>query len=343
MASGPILIVDDEPTNLDLMRQVLSSAYELVFAINGEQAIAAAPKHRPSLILLDIQLPDRDGYSVCRELKSDARTSDIPVIFFTGLTDSGHEEQGFAVGAVDYIGKPISPAVARARVRTHLALVKASRLEQSYRDSILMLGQAGHFNDTDTGVHIWRMAAYSRVLALGAGWSEADANLLELAAPMHDTGKIGIPSNILRKPGPLDAQEWEVMRTHSQIGHDILSRSQAPAFQLAAEVSLRHHERWDGSGYPGGLKGTDIPQSARIVALADVFDALSMKRPYKESWPIEKIRPHIVANAGSHFDPELVSVFEQVLPKLLAVQEHWRVAEDGMSRSPEYEVSTSTW
>jgi len=328
MATGPILIVDDEPNNLAAMRQVLSGTHKLVFAINGEQTIAAALKHQPSLILLDIQLPDRDGYSVCRELKSDERTSDIPVIFVTSFADAGHEECGFAAGAVDYITKPISPAVVLARVHTHLALVQTTRLEQSYREAILMLGQAGHFNDTDTGVHIWRMAAYSHTLALGVGWSEADAEQLELAAPMHDTGKIGIPSHILRKPGPLDTIEWEVMRTHPQVGYDILNRSQAPVFQLAAEVSLRHHEKWDGSGYPSALKRTDIPQSARIVALADVFDALSMKRPYKDPWPIERISQHILDNAGSHFDPELVPVFERVLPQLLTVREHWHDAED---------------
>ncbi len=323
MATGPILIVDDEPNNLAAMRQVLSGLHKLVFAINGEQTIAAALKHQPSLILLDIQMPDRDGYSVCRELKSDERTSDIPVIFVTGLADVGHEEQGFSAGAVDYITKPISPAVVLARVRTHLALVKTTRLEQSYRDAILMLGQAGHFNDTDTGVHIWRMAAYARTLALGVGWSEADAEQLELAAPMHDTGKIGVSSHILRKPGPLDAQEWETMRTHPQIGYDILIRSHAPVFQLAAEISLRHHEKWDGSGYPGGLKGQDIPQSARIVALADVFDALSMKRPYKEPWAIEKIMEYIQASAGAHFDPKIVGVFSSLLPEILDIQGRW--------------------
>lgn len=327
MTTGPILIADDEPINLAAMRQVLSNSYPLVFASNGAQTVADAIKHRPALILLDIQMPDRDGYSVCRELKSDQRTSDIPVIFVTGLADAGHEAQGFAAGAVDYIVKPISAAVVRARVATHLALVKTTCLEQSYRDAILMLGEAGHYYDTDTGVHIWRMAAYSRALARSAGWSEADSDQLELAATMHDTGKIGIPSQILRKPGPLDASEWEVMRTHPQIGYDILSRSKAPVFKLAAEVSLRHHEKWDGSGYPGALKGTDIPQSARIVALADVFDALSMKRPYKEPWPLDRIMARLAADSGVHFDPELVLLFTDILPEILAIQSRWNKAD----------------
>jgi putative two-component system response regulator len=324
MPTGKILVVDDEPANLTLMGQVLAEIYPLVYATTGEQAIAMAIKHQPALILLDIQLPDIDGISVCKALKADHRTGDIPVIFVTSLGDPGHEELGFSAGAVDYISKPISPPIVRARVRTHLALVRTTRLEASYREAILMLGEAGHFNDTDTGVHIWRMGAYSRVLALGAGWCEADANQLELAAPMHDTGKIGIPGSILRKPGPLDAQEWEIMHSHPKVGHDILVRSQAPVFQLAAQVALRHHEKWDGSGYPDGLKGDEIPQAARIVSLADVFDALSMRRPYKEPWPIEKIQQYILDEAGLHFDPELVEVFKRVLPQLLEVQQHWQ-------------------
>jgi putative two-component system response regulator len=331
MPNGKILVVDDEPANLTLMGQVLAETYPLVYATCGEQAIAMAIKHQPAMILLDIQLPDIDGISVCKALKADPRTSDIPVIFVTSLGDTGHEELGFGAGAVDYIAKPISPTLVRARVRTHLALVKTTRLEASYREAIVMLGEAGHFNDTDTGAHIWRMGAYSRVLALGAGWSEADAHQLELAAPMHDTGKIGIPGSILRKPGPLDAQEWEVMRTHAKVGHDILVRSQAPVFQLAAEVALRHHEKWDGSGYPDGLKGDEIPEAARIVSLADVFDALSMKRPYKEPWPIEKILQHILDESGSHFDPELVEVFKRLLPQLLEVQQHWNDVVTQMS------------
>ena len=321
--AATILIVDDEPQNLAAMRQILSGEHRLVFARNGVEAIAAAFKHKPSLILLDIRMPDMDGYEVCRALKADGRTESIPIIFVTGLSEVGDEAAGFAVGAVDYIVKPVSPAIVSARVRTHLSLVRVSRLEQSYREAIYMMGEAGHYNDNDTGVHIWRMAAYSDALAAACGWNENDRHLIDLAAPMHDTGKLGIPNAILRKPGKLDADEWKIMKTHSQIGHDILSKSDAPLFQMAAEIALHHHEKWDGSGYPNELTGTAIPESARIVALADVFDALTMIRPYKEAWPIERALETIKEESGTHFDPRIVGAFVSIFPEILAIKEKW--------------------
>lgn len=317
MSNGTILVVDDEPENLAAMRQILSGEHHLVFARNGNEALAAAIKHQPSLILLDIQMPDTDGYTVCRALKNDPRTEAIPVIFVTSMSEVGDEAAGFAVGAVDYIVKPVSPPIVAARVRTHLSLVRATLLERSYRDAIYMLGEAGHYNDSDTGVHIWRMAAYARALAGACGWKDDDCRLLELAAPMHDTGKIGIPDAILRKPGKLDEGEWKIMKTHARIGHEILSQSKAPVFQLAAEVALRHHEKWDGSGYPDGLKGSMIPESARIVALADVFDALTMNRPYKVAWPIDRVMQTLEESAGNHFEPRLVTAFVSILPQIL--------------------------
>ena len=327
MSVQTILIVDDEPGNLAIMGDILANAYRLVFARNGSETLAAIIKHRPAMVLLDIGLPDIDGYELCRQIKEIDTSHAIQVIFVTAYTDMAHETAGFDAGGVDYIVKPVSPPVVRARVAAHLSMVRATALEQSYRDAILMLGQAGHYNDTDTGAHIWRMAAYARALAQGYGWDSERSALLELAAPMHDTGKLGIPQAILRKPGPLDEQEWAIMKTHPQIGYDILSKSDAPVFQLAAEVALRHHEKWDGSGYPGGLSGQDIPASARIVALADVFDALSMKRPYKEAWAIDRIMAHLDASAGIHFDPALVTVFSSILPEILDIKRQWAVAE----------------
>jgi len=327
MSLQTILIVDDEPGNLAIMEEALADSYKLAFARNGSETLAAVVKHLPAMVLLDIGLPDINGYDLCRQIKKIDPTSSVQVIFVTAYADTAHEAAGFDAGGVDYLIKPVSKPIVRARVATHLSLVRATLLEQSYRDAILMLGQAGHFNDTDTGAHIWRMAAYARALAQGCGWDAESSERLELAAPMHDTGKIGIPQGILRKPGPLDEQEWIVMKTHPQIGFDILSKSNAAVFQLAAEVALRHHEKWDGSGYPGALCGKDIPESARIVALADVFDALSMKRPYKESWSIEKIVAHISAASGQHFDPELVGVFSRILPQLLDIQRQWASAE----------------
>lgn len=328
MENKTLLIVDDAPENLAVMRQILSPDYHLVFATNGTDALAAARKHVPALILLDIQMPDISGYSVCSQLKADPLTEAIPVIFVTTRCDVVDETEGFSVGAADYITKPVSPPLLKARVRNQLSLVRATVLEKSYRDAVYMLGEAGHFNDTDTGDHIWRMAAYARTLAYAHGWNETDSDQLEQAAPMHDTGKIGIPQSILRKPGPLDEQEWKIMRTHSQIGHDILNKSQAPVFKIAAEVALRHHEKWDGSGYPDGLIGDHIPESARIVALADVFDALCMKRPYKDPWPIDKVVAHIQSGAGAHFDPALVTTFTKTLPRLIEIRSQWQSHED---------------
>jgi putative two-component system response regulator len=209
-----------------------------------------------------------------------------------------------------------------------LSLVRASKLDASYRDAIYMIGEAGHYNDNDTGLHIWRMAAYSYSLALAAGWNDDAADLLEMAAPMHDTGKIGIPDAILQKPDKLTAEEWIIMKQHSRIGYDILSKSNASVFQLAAEIALHHHERWDGNGYPDGLAGEAIPESARIVAIADVFDALSMRRPYKEPWPIERILPTLHELSGSHLDKRLVTIFINIMPRILEIKAEWN------SRSP---------
>lgn len=323
MPNGPILIVDDEPHNLAALQQILSRDHRLVFARNGVEALAAAFKHKPSMVLLDIQMPEMDGYATCRALKADPRTEAVPVIFVTSLSEVGEEEAGFAVGAVDYIVKPVSPAIVRARVRTHLSLVRAALLERSYNDAIHMLGEAGHFNDTDTGAHIWRMAAYAGALAAARGWSPDACKQIELAAPMHDTGKLCISDTILRKPGPLDAAEWAIMKTHPRMGHDILSKSEAPVFKLAAEVALRHHEWWDGSGYPDGLVGMEIPESARIVALADVFDALAVRRSYKGAWPIERVVATLREGAGNHFEPAMVDTFVAILPRILEIKTIW--------------------
>ncbi|MDP3009543.1 MAG: response regulator [Methylococcales bacterium] len=323
MPKNSILCVDDEPVNLNLLRSTLQEDYKLVFARSGAEALTAAIKHNPSLILLDVQMPTMNGFEVARKLKSDPQTESIPIIFVTSLIDEDHEQFGFEVGGVDYITRPISPSIVRARVRTHLSLVRVSQLDASHRDAIYMLGEAGHYNDTDTGVHIWRMAAYCYVLALAAGWDQDCAKLLEMAAPMHDTGKIGIPDSILQKPDKLTAEEWKVMKLHSRIGYDILNKSKSPVFQLAAEIALNHHERWDGTGYPNGLAGEAIPESARIVAIADVFDALSMRRPYKEPWSIERIVPTLQKLEGNHLDKRLVAIFISIMPLILEIKDEW--------------------
>lgn len=328
MSRPRVLIIDDEPSNLGLLRQILKEEYNLFFAKGGEEGLAAVGRHEPALILLDVRMPDMDGYEVCRRLKADPAHAGIPVLFITASDNADSESQGFEAGGVDYIYKPVCPSTVRARVRNHLSLVRLDQLECSYRTAIVMLSEAGHYNDTDTGVHIWRMAAYARALADAAGWSPEQSDLLELAAPMHDMGKIGIPDHILKKPGPLTEEEWVIMRSHPRIGYEILRRSDAPIFRMAAEIALHHHEKWDGSGYPSGETGEGIPEASRIVAIADVFDALSVRRPYKEPWPLDRVLATMRDGSGQHFDPRLLSRFLEIMPEILRLKAQWDAREE---------------
>ena len=318
-----LLLVDDEPTNLQVLRHILQADYRLLFATDGERALQVAREQRPDLVLLDIMMPHMDGYAVCCALKADAATASIPVIFITALDDSQDETAGFDVGAVDYITKPVSPPVVRARVRTHLSLVRMDELRETRLQIVQRLGRAAEYKDNETGLHVIRMSHFSQLLALAAGCSPAWAEDLLNAAPMHDVGKIGIPDAVLRKPGPLDADEWATMRRHPEIGAEIIGEHPSGVLQLAREIALAHHEKWDGSGYPRGLAGEAIPLSARIVAIADVFDALTTRRPYKEPWPVQDALDHIAAQAGKHFDPALVALFAPLLPQLLEIRARW--------------------
>lgn len=318
-----LLLVDDEPTNLQVLRHILQADYRLLFATDGERALQVAREQRPDLILLDVMMPHLDGYAVCRVLKADAATAAIPVIFITALTDSQDETAGLDAGAVDYITKPVSPPVVRARVRTHLSLVRMDELRETRLQIVQRLGRAAEYKDNETGMHVIRMSHFSQLLALAAGHSPAWAEDLLNAAPMHDVGKIGIPDAVLRKPGPLDAAEWDTMRRHPEIGAEIIGEHPSGLLQLAREIALAHHEKWDGSGYPRGLAGEAIPVSARIVAVADVFDALTTRRPYKEPWPVQDALDHITAQAGKHFDPALVALFAPLVPQLLEIRARW--------------------
>ena len=318
-----LLLVDDEPTNLQVLRHVLQADYRLLFATDGARALQVAREQQPQLILLDIMMPGMDGYAVCRALKADAATASIPVIFITALNDSQDETAGFDVGGVDYLTKPVSPPVVRARVRTHLSLVRMDELRETRLQIVQRLGRAAEYKDNETGMHVIRMSHFSQLLALAAGHSPAWAEDLLNAAPMHDVGKIGIPDAVLRKPGPQDAAEWDTMRRHPEIGAEIIGEHPSGVLQLAREIALAHHEKWDGSGYPRGLAGEAIPLSARIVAIADVFDALTTRRPYKEPWPVQDALDHIAAQAGKHFDPALVALFAPLLPQLLEIRARW--------------------
>ncbi|MBV8036135.1 two-component system response regulator [Roseateles sp.] len=318
-----LLVVDDEPTNLQVLRHVLQADYRLLFATDGERAIALARQQRPDLILLDVMMPGMNGHEVCRTLKADSATASTPIIFVTALSDSQDEAHGLDVGAVDYITKPVSAPVVRARVRNHLTLVRLDELRETRLQIVQRLGRAAEYKDNETGLHVIRMSHFSRRLALAAGFNEAWADDLLNAAPMHDVGKIGIPDAVLRKPGPLDEAEWAIMRRHPEIGAEIIGEHPSGLLRMARTIALAHHEKWDGSGYPRNLEGEQIPVEARIVAIADVFDALTTRRPYKSAWPVEQALEHIQAQAGRHFDPALVEKFIGLVPDLLEIQRRW--------------------
>lgn len=348
-----IFVVDDTPTNIDILIETLSENYEISVALDGFTALEDIANQHPDLILLDVMMPEIDGYEVFRQLKKDPKTNDIPVIFVTAKQETEDETFGLELGAVDYITKPFIPAVVLARVHTHLQLAQAKRelaqaneileekvrirteelfqknleLENTRLEIIRRLGRAAEYKDNETGLHVIRMSHYSRLLALAAGLNEKMVEIIFQAAPMHDIGKIGIPDVILLKPSSLNEDEWQIMRKHPAIGAGIIGRHDSPLLKTARIVALTHHEKWDGSGYPRKLQGEAIPIEGRIVAIADVFDALTTKRPYKKAWPIEKAKNLLIESAGKHFDPELIPIFINILPEVLAIREKWKEQE----------------
>lgn len=318
-----LLIVDDEPANLQVLKNILADHYRLLFARDGQRALALADSERPDLILLDVMMPEMSGYDVCRQLKATRSTAHIPVIFVTALSQVADEAQGLEAGAVDYLTKPVSPAIVRARVRTHLSLVHTEELKQTRLSVVQRLGRAAEYKDNETGRHVIRMSLFSQIIGRRLGLGEQHLEDLLNAAPMHDIGKIGIPDAVLLKPGKLDEDEWKIMQTHAAIGAKIIGEDGSNLLRMARDIALCHHEKWDGSGYPQGLSGADIPLEARIVALADVFDALTSERPYKKAWPVEQATALIREQSGKHFDPQLVEVFFDSLPDILKARSQW--------------------
>ena len=323
LTATSILIVDDETANLQLLRQILQDDYQVAFARTGQEALDHARQHHPNLILMDVMMPGMTGYEACRRLKADPQTAAIPVVFVTALNGTHDEVAAFSAGGVDFINKPVSPLTVKARVRTHLSLVHVEELKATRLQIVQRLARAAEYRDNDTGQHVVRMSLYAYTLAIGYGLSEAVADDLLNASPMHDIGKIGIPDHILGKPGPLNAEEWVTMRKHPMIGAEIIGEHTNSMLRMAREIALCHHEKWDGSGYPGGLMGEEIPISARIVAVADVFDALTSRRPYKHGWPVDEALAHIRAQSGLHFDPALVDVLDRSLPRILEIKSKW--------------------
>lgn len=331
-----ILVVDDNADNIDVLNGILRPFYKVKAALNGEVALKIAhSKHKPDLILLDVMMPGMDGHEVCRQLKANPITSDIPVIFVTAKTEIQDEKIGFELGAVDYITKPVSVPIVQARVKTQLALydqqrelerqvqVRTIELDNTRVEIIRRLGRAAEYKDNETGMHVIRMSCYAKFLAEEINANAEWVDLLYNAAPMHDIGKIGIMDNILLKPGKLNGNEWLEMQRHVEYGADILGNHESALLKMAREICLYHHEKYDGSGYPHQLKGDDIPLSARIVAIADVFDALTSQRPYKKAWTAEDALVFIEQQAGIHFDPDLIAPFKNCLAQISQVMDKY--------------------
>jgi len=332
-----ILIVDDTVANLQLLSNLLKEeGYKVRPATSGKLALQAVQQVKPDLILLDIKMPEMDGYEVCQILKSTPEHRDIPILFISALTDADDKVKAFKTGGVDYIAKPFQVEEVKARVATHLQLKEYhDHLEEKIKDGlseiqilnqemiatqsevIFTMGEICETRSHETGMHVRRVSEYSYLLAKLAGVAEAE--LIKQTAPMHDIGKVAIPDSILNKPGPLTNDEWGVMRSHSRLGYQMLDVSDREMFKMAALIALHHHEKWDGSGYPDGLKGEDIPIAGRIVAIADVFDALGNDRCYKKAWPLDKILELLNEDKGKAFEPRLIDLFMDNLDDFIEI------------------------
>lgn len=324
MRPGPLLVIDDTAWNRAMLRDVLGADFPLEFITGIDEAHAAVRRHEPALILVDVERPLADGLALCRALKADPAVTGVPVLLFTARSGPGCCAAALEAGAGDCIAKPVAPTVLRERVRLQLALAQQQDAALSYREAIALLEQAASSqSDAQARLHPWRMAAYAAALAQAAGWDAAQCALLEAAAPLHDIGELEIPGAILHKPLKLDAAEWEIMRTHCCVGHALLARNGTPLFQLAATIALNHHEKWDGSSYPDGLSGSAIPEAARIVAVVDAFDALTTPRPYRSAWSVDAAMTTLRLDAGRHFEPRLLTLFERVLPRIVELRAMW--------------------
>lgn len=359
-APKKVLIVDDERFHLNVIVDLLSHDYKIVVAKNGEKALEIASSDSPPhLILLDVIMPEMDGYEVCKRLKANKRTCDIPVIFLTVKSDVENETYGFGLGAVDYITKPFSPPIVKARVNTHLMLTRVlkkleddnAELENRIKErtleisrtqdvAILCMASLAETRDNETGNHIRRTQYYLKALAehlsdhprFTQELTTETIKLLYKSAPLHDIGKVGVPDRILMKPRQLDDDEWEEMKKHAFYGYEAILKAEhhlgsSSFLHFAREIAYTHHEKWDGSGYPRGLKGNDIPVSGRLMAVSDVYDALISKRVYKDAFTHEKAAEYIREEKGSHFDPDIVDAFFILENEFKAIAA--RFADDG--------------
>jgi putative two-component system response regulator len=361
-----ILAVDDTPVNLSLITGLLKSHYRVKVANSGEKALRIAHSDMPpDLVLLDVMMPDLDGIEVCRRLKDDPRTRHIPVIFLTAMSKSEDERIGLEAGAVDYITKPISPPILLARVKTHLQLkagadflkdknaylesevYRRTREVQAIQDvTILTMASLAETRDNETGNHIRRTQHYVKALAVKlrdhprfAGYfTDHMIDLLFKSAPLHDIGKVGIPDRILLKPGKLTPEEFEVMKTHTTLGRDAIEQAERQLgtpvefLKLAKEIALSHQEKWDGSGYPEGLAGDAIPVSARLMAVADVYDALISRRVYKPAFPHERAVELIAEGRARHFDPDVTDAFLEIREEFHTIAKRFADSDGDIAR-----------
>ena len=356
-----VLIVDDDTESLGVLGSLLQPHYRVLAAPSGERALQIATSAtKPDLILLDVLMPDMDGYGVLARLRSNPATQDISVIFVTGLDSTEDEERGLELGAVDYIAKPYRPPIVLARVHTQLELKRArdwlanqnayleAEVNRRMRDILIIqditikaLAELAEIRDPETGNHIRRTQEYVRILAVRLQTHPKFKNfltdnvieLLVKSAPLHDIGKVGIPDHILLKPDKLTPEEWGIMRTHSLLGASAIERSVSNADHhidflfMAMQIIHSHHEKWDGSGYPEGLKADAIPISARLMALADVFDAMISRRVYKTPIPVEQVRDFIAGERGRHFDPDVVDAFLAGFDDFVAVARKYQKSD----------------
>lgn len=330
-----ILIADDKPGNVKLLAAILRpEGYRISSANCGSEALEAVAQNEPDLILLDVVMPDMDGYEVAKKLKSDPTTKNIPIIMVTGLSDRNSRLIGLNAGAEEFLLKPVDSAELRMRVKNMLRLkeysdflnqhnhilekrvrARTSELHASHVETIFALTRAAEHRDDDTGAHVRRVSHYSRHLAEMLGMDNEYCEMIHYASPMHDIGKIGIPDNILLKPSAHTPDEFGIMKSHCALGADILLGCDSPYLKMGAEIALNHHERWDGTGYPSGLAGGDIPLAARIMGICDVYDALRSKRPYKPPFGHDRAMGIIIDGDGrtmpAHFDPEVLQAFER--------------------------------
>ena len=335
MTKPVILAVDDAEELLALMAKALSAEYQVITATDAGTAIEKAfAEPRPDLILLDIEMPEVDGFEVCRALKDEAPTASIPIIFLTGKTEAQAQVEGFKLGAVDYITKPINAAVLKARVAMHLQLAnrraelerlvhqRTSQLETTRTELIKRLARAMEFHESQAvGNRVMRLGHYAKLISQAAGARPEVADMMMKAAPLHDIGKLGVPAEILRKKEKLSAPDWERVKRHPQLGAEIIGEHDDPLLKLARQLALTHHEHYDGTGYPQGLKGDAIPWAGRVMGIVDAFESMTSTQFYRDPLPVEKAAEEIAKAAGKKYDPKVVEAFNKALPMMKKVRE----------------------